>query len=199
MADTSDRIEQFKKMAADDPNNELGHFSLARAYLDAGQHAEAVCSFERVVAINPNLSKSYQLMADALLKLNRRDEAIARLTEGVKVADARGDLMPRNDMVRVLRELGAAVPEVSGAKTAAPPVGEGQVRCKRCGEVKPRLPKAPFKGKLGEDIYANICPDCWREGIGMGTKVINELRLPMTDPQAQKMWDQHIREFLNLT
>jgi hypothetical protein len=28
--------------------------------------------------------------------------------------------------------------------------------------------------------------------------VINELRLPLSDPQAQKMWDQHIREFLNL-
>ena len=33
----------------------------------------------------------------------------------------------------------------------------------------------------------------------MGTKVINELRLPLSDPQAQKVWDQHIREFLNLT
>jgi hypothetical protein len=28
--------------------------------------------------------------------------------------------------------------------------------------------------------------------------VINELRLPLADPQAQKMWDQHVREFLNL-
>jgi hypothetical protein len=32
----------------------------------------------------------------------------------------------------------------------------------------------------------------------MGTKVINELRLPLSDPQAQKLWDQHVREFLNL-
>jgi hypothetical protein len=28
--------------------------------------------------------------------------------------------------------------------------------------------------------------------------VINELRLPLSDPQAQVAWDQHIREFLNL-
>jgi Fe-S cluster biosynthesis and repair protein YggX len=32
----------------------------------------------------------------------------------------------------------------------------------------------------------------------MGTKVINELRLPLADPQAQKMYDQHMLEFLNL-
>ena len=44
----------------------------------------------------------------------------------------------------------------------------------------------------------NICGECWREWIGMGTKVINELRLPLSDPQAQKIWDQHIAEFLNL-
>jgi Fe-S cluster biosynthesis and repair protein YggX len=33
----------------------------------------------------------------------------------------------------------------------------------------------------------------------MGTKVINELRLPLSDPQAQKIFDQHMREFLNLS
>ena len=32
----------------------------------------------------------------------------------------------------------------------------------------------------------------------MGTKVINELRLPLNDPQAQKLDDQHMLEFLNL-
>jgi hypothetical protein len=28
--------------------------------------------------------------------------------------------------------------------------------------------------------------------------VINELRLPLADPQAQKVFDQHMKEFLNL-
>jgi hypothetical protein len=32
----------------------------------------------------------------------------------------------------------------------------------------------------------------------MGTKVINELRLPMDDPKAGKIYDQHMVEFLNL-
>lgn len=196
-ANLESRIEQFRKMAGDDPNNELGHFSLGRAYLDAGRDAEAVESLERALSINPNLSKAYQLVATALLRQNQRERAIDRLTAGVRKADERGDVLPRTEMTRMLTELGAPVPELT-SRQAAQPVGEGQVHCKRCGRVGTRLAKPPFRNAFGQEIYDNICTDCWREAIGMGTKVINELRLPMNDPQAQKLWDQHIREFLNL-
>src|SRR5688572_27805663 len=198
MADNAATIERFRKMASDDPDNELGHFSLGRAYLDGGMFAEAVGSLDRAVQINQNLSKAYQLAATALLKLNRREEAVDRLTRGVVVADARGDLMPKNEMVRMLTELGAPVPELKPSQQATAPVGEGQVKCKRCGRVAGKLPGPPMRNAFGQEIYENICTDCWREAIGQGTKVINELRLPLTDPQASKIWDQHIREFLNL-
>jgi Fe-S cluster biosynthesis and repair protein YggX len=196
MADNS-RIEQFRKMATDDPGNALGHFSLGRELLNAGQAAEAAASLERVLEIDPNLSRAHQLLASALLKLGRRDEAVARLTEGVKVAASRGDVMPKNEMAAMLGELGAPVPETGAGRQAAE-VGEGQVQCKRCGRVAGKLPKPPMRNDFGKQIYDNICADCWREAIGFGTKVINELRLPMNDPQASKMWDQHVREFLNL-
>lgn len=196
MADTS-RIEQFRKMATDDPGNALGHFSLGRELLNAGMAAEALPSFERVIAIDPNLSRAYQLLAGALLKLDRRDHAIAHLTTGVKVAAERGDVMPKNEMIKMLTDLGAPVPETGPARQAAA-VGEGQLQCKRCGRVAARLSKPPMRNEFGKEIYDNICADCWREAIGFGTKVINELRLPLNDPQASKMWDQHVREFLNL-
>ena len=198
MGETNTRIEQFRKMASDDPDNALGHFSLGREYLNAGMAAEAVASFERVLQIDPNLSRAYQLMATALLRMERRDDAVRRLTEGAKVAGARGDVMPKNEMVKMLKELGAPVPEELAAQRQATQVGEGQVHCKRCGRVAAKLPKPPMRNAFGQEIYDNICADCWREAIGFGTKVINELRLPMNDPQAGKMWDQHVREFLNL-
>src|SRR6184192_2027133 len=86
MPDTTaaDRIEQFRKMANDDPNNELGHFSLGRALLEAGEFDESAKSFRRVLALNPNLSKAYQLLAQAQLKLDRRDEAIETLQQGMR-------------------------------------------------------------------------------------------------------------------
>src|SRR5688572_10993223 len=128
MAESNPRIEQFRKMANDDPNNAIGHFSLGREYLSAGMDEEAVRSFQRTIEIDPNISKAYQLMATGLLKLDRRDEAIARLTEGVKRADERGDLMPRNAMAQMLKDLGALVPETR-PRGPAPAVGEGQVQC----------------------------------------------------------------------
>jgi Fe-S cluster biosynthesis and repair protein YggX len=197
MSEVNSRIEQFRKMAEADPNNELGHFSLGKAYLDAGQTKEAIGSFQRSIELNPNTAKVYQLLAEALLKENRRDEAIERLTKGVEVAAARGDLMPKNEMVRMLKELGAAVPE-SATATAKQEVGEGQVQCKRCGRVAAKLPRPQYSNARGQEIFENICADCWKEWIGMGTKVINELRLPLSDPQAQKLFNQHMREFLNL-
>ena len=197
MADIPTRIDQFKKMATDDPNNELGHFSLGRAYLEAGIYDNAASSFERVIEINPNMSRAYQLLASALLRQGNKDAAIARLTQGLKIAHERGDMMARNDMVKMLQESGAVIPELKKAESDRP-VGQGEVLCNRCGRIGPRLPEPPFSNALGKEIQEKTCAPCWREWIGMGTKVINEMRLPLSDPQAQKIFDQHMIEFLNL-
>lgn len=197
MADSTSRIEQFKKMATDDPNNELGHFSLGRAYLDAGNATEAAASLKRCLAINPKLSKAYQLLAAALLKLGQKEEALEQLTLGVNVAHERGDVMPKNDMMKQLKEMGAPVPELTSSGVEKP-VGDGEVQCQRCGRVARKMASPPFSNAQGQEIFAKICADCWREWIGMGTKVINELRLPLNDPKAQKIFEQHMLEFLNL-
>jgi Fe-S cluster biosynthesis and repair protein YggX len=193
----SQRIEQFRKMALDDPDNELGHFSLGKALLEANRFEEAVQSLSRVIAIRSDFSKAYQLKAAALLRLGDRDGGVEALREGVLVAHKRGDLMPRDEMMNTLRNMGAEVPQLT-QNSQVEALGEDQVLCKRCGKPGRKLSKPPFKSQFGQDIYAGTCSSCWREAIGMGTKVINELRLPMSDPQAQKIWDQHIREFLNL-
>ena len=59
MADVNERIEQFRKMAEADPTNELGHFSLGRALIDAGDPAAAVGPLSKVIELNPNISKAY--------------------------------------------------------------------------------------------------------------------------------------------
>jgi Fe-S cluster biosynthesis and repair protein YggX len=200
MSEINERIERFQKMADADPENELGHFSLGRALMDADRCADAVAPLRRALAINKNLSKAYQLIGQCLIKDNKPGEAVAVLTDGVKVADARGDVMPRNEMIDLLKSRGAAVPEVKAAGAAPQQaVGEGQVFCKRCGKLGPKLPSQPFRGDFGKLVFENTCAPCWRDAIGQGTKVINELRLDLSDPRAQKAWDTNIREFLNLT
>ena len=197
MADNGERIEQFRKMAEADPTNEIGHFSLGRELLSGGDYSNAVSSLRRVIELNPNISKAYQLMGEGLLKLGDLPGAVSIWTKGVTTADSRGELMPRDEMVRLLKENGAPVPELMN-KQATQAAGEGEVLCKRCGLVKKKLARAPFKNEFGQAILNGTCTECWQEAIRLGTKVINELRLPLADPQAQKVWDQHVREFLNL-
>jgi Fe-S cluster biosynthesis and repair protein YggX len=197
MPTNEERIAQFQKMANDDPGNELGHFSLGRAYLDAGQDDNAVASLEKALSINSKLSKAYQLIATALLRKGDKTGAIDHLTKGVVLADERGDMLPRNEMTAMLKQLGAPVPEMKNSQRTVE-VGEGQVLDRRTGQPGTKLPRPPFSNKMGRMIYENVSAESWREWIGMGTKVINELRLPLSDPQAQKVFDEHMLEFLNL-
>ena len=196
--DTKARIEQFKFMAEANPKDELAFFSLGRAYLDSGDAANAIPALQKVIELNPKMSKAYQILASAQTAAAKQLEAIETLKAGVKVAHERGDMMPRNDMLKTLKEHGVLMPEYEAAVKPAEPVGEGEVHCKRCGLVKPKMARQPFSHAQGKVIQDNTCADCWREWIAMGTKVINELRLPLNDPQAQKVFDQHMLEFLNL-
>jgi Fe-S cluster biosynthesis and repair protein YggX len=60
------------------------------------------------------------------------------------------------------------------------------------------MPEPPFSGEFGQQIQNSVCSPCFREWIGQGTKVINELRLNLTEKAAQDVYDQHMKEYLNL-
>ncbi len=132
MSQLEERIAQFRKMANDDPENELGHFRLGQLLMEAEQYPDAVASFRRTLELSPEFSKVFQLLATCLLKMNERAEAIKVLREGFAVADQRGDNIPRDEMVKMLIEVGepAPVPQKKSAPTVA---GEGGFRCQRPG------------------------------------------------------------------
>lgn len=192
------RIERFKAMTQADPNNELGHFSLGRAYMDAGLFNEAVPSLERVLALNSKFSKAYALLGRAYAAIHHKERAVETLTRGYAVAHERGDLLPRNEIAQMLKELDALVPEIRTEELTPEAAAAGKILCKRCGQIQPKMPEPPFSGQQGRQIQEHICVICWREWIGQGTKVINELRLNLTEKQGQEMYDKYMLEFLNL-
>src|SRR5262249_56817747 len=98
---------------------------------EAGQHGDAVLSFRRTLELSPHFSKVYQLLGASLLKLNQRDEAIKVLRQGFDIADERGDNIPRDEMVRMLAELGEPAP-VSQKAAQAASASDG-FRCQRPG------------------------------------------------------------------
>src|SRR5436853_3886855 len=101
-----ERITQFRKMANDDPENELGHFRLGQLLMEDGQHEEAVKSLRRTLELSPQFSKVFQLLGACLIKLGKRDDAVKVLRDGIAVADERGDNVPREEMVKLLTGLG---------------------------------------------------------------------------------------------
>src|SRR5688500_17743252 len=108
MSQLQDRITQFRKMATDDPDNELGHFRLGQLLMEDQQYAEAVKSFDRTLEISPQFTKVYQRRGECHTKLGHKDRAVEVLTSGYTVADERGDKMRRDAMGKMLADLGAA-------------------------------------------------------------------------------------------
>jgi Fe-S cluster biosynthesis and repair protein YggX len=199
MSQLQERIAQFRKMANDDPENELGHFRLGQLLMEAGQNEDAVRSFQRTLELSPQFSKVYQLLAASLLQLNRQGEAVHVLQQGYAVADERGDNMPRDEIAKMLTQLGQPVPASKRSVTAA---GDG-FRCERpgcmLGSRARQLPKAPMSDEVGRRIYETVCADCWNDWMrNFSIKVINELRLDLSTERGQEEYDRYMREFLGL-
>src|SRR5437879_896537 len=176
-AQLQERIAQFRKMAHDDPDNELGHFRLGQLLMEAEQYADATASFRRTLELSPQFSKVYQLLGTCLVKENQRDEAVQVLRDGFAVADERGDNIPRDEMVKLLVQLGEPAPVSKKVGKPAGGVGDG-FHCQRpgclAGVHARQLPKPPMSDEMGRKIYENVCADCWQYWLkDLSIKVIN--------------------------
>jgi Fe-S cluster biosynthesis and repair protein YggX len=200
MSQLQERIAQFRKMANDDPENELGHFRLGQLLMEAEDYEAAVQSFRRTLDLSPQFSRVYQLLGTCLIKLSRPDEAGKVLEQGHGVADERGDNMPRDEIAKLLTQLGRPVPE---RKRSPAPAAEGGFRCLRpgcmMGARARQLPRPPMSDEIGKRIHETVCADCWNDWLrNYSIKVINELRLDLSTERGQEEYDRYMREYLGL-
>lgn len=213
--DIEKRIAQFQNMAQADPENEMAHFSLGKALMDAGRHDQAAQCFVRCTELAPQMSKAFQLASECFIKIGQVDMGAQLATRGFTIAAERGDLMPKNAMGDILTKLGRPVPEVAAKKpgagkgdmdllsSGAPkkydgPIPAGAFVCQRTGRPGTKMAKPPFRGPVGEWIMQNITKETFDVWIGQGTKVINELRLDLSREQDEAVYDQHMREYLGI-
>ncbi|MBI1832553.1 MAG: Fe(2+)-trafficking protein, partial [Planctomycetes bacterium] len=187
-----EKITQFRKMASDDPDNELGHFRLGQLLMEDGQFEEAVKAFRRTLDLSPQFSKVYQLLGASLIKLGRRGDAVKVLRDGFAVADERGDNIPRDEMVKLLGSLGEA-PPVSQA-SAKPAGGPGGFRCMRPGCMEgafaQQLAAPPMNDEVGSKIFTQVCAACWDYWLrNLSVKVINEMRLDLSTDKDCATYD----------
>jgi tetratricopeptide (TPR) repeat protein len=204
LQDLDNRILQFRKMAADDPENELAHYRLGQLFMEAKQHQDAVASFKRTLELSPQFSKVYQLLGANYLELHDRDQAVKVLRQGFQIAEERGDNIPRDEMAKMLRELGETPPVSQKAQGVPSGAGDG-FRCQRPGcfaGSHARQLAGPPRGAdkdIGQRIYETVCADCWNDWLkNMSIKVINELRLDLSTERGAEEYDRHMREYLGL-
>jgi Fe-S cluster biosynthesis and repair protein YggX len=197
MSNIEQRIAQWEQMAREAPDD-MAYFSLGNAYKDGERFHDAADAFAKAIELNPKMSRAFQLRAQVLIKLERNDEAAETLTEGYKVAAERGDVMPQKAMGSLLQKLGRPLPEVEAKQEEAPITGD-HVIDRRTGRPQPRLAGPPMRGPLGQFIYDHFGQFTWRDWIGQGTKVINELRLDFSNPQHQDVYEQYMLEWLQVT
>jgi len=184
-------------MVQADPTNDMAHFSLGGAYVQAGRPLDAAEAYVRCFRINGDMSKAYQLAGKAFIDAGKKPEAAAVLTEGYAVAAKRGDFMPKKAIADLLASIGEPIPQVEGAPQEASPI-TGSFVDRRTGRPGTQMEKAPFKGPVGAWIQQNISAESFKEWILQGTKVINELRLDLSRDDHAETYDQHMREYLGI-
>lgn len=191
------RIAQFENMTQADPENEMAHFSLGNAYMQAGRPADAAASFLRCVDHAPGMSKAYQLAAEQLIEAGEENRAAEIAEQGYVAAANRGDRMPQEALGEVLQRLGRALPEVA-MRPSEKAAATGSFVCRRTGRPGTQLERPPFRGPLGAWVQDNISRETFEAWIGQGTKVINELRLDLSREEDGLVYDQHMREYLGV-
>lgn len=197
----NERIAQWEKMTREAPDD-MSWFSLGSAYREAGRLEEADKALAKAIALNDGMSRAYQIRAQVLISLGHHDEAAEVLTVGYVKAAARGDVMPQRAMEALLQKLGQPVPSTEAVAAAMPKVDPSDPNAlidKRSNKAGTRLPDPPMRGPLGKFIFAHYTQQTWREWIGQGTKVINELRLDFSRPDHQKVYEQHMLEWLGIS
>lgn len=62
------------------------------------------------------------------------------------------------------------------------------VHCVKLGREAEALEKPPLKGDVGKKIFENVSKEGWRMWVEHSKMLVNEFRLDLTDPKAQKFW-----------
>jgi Fe-S cluster biosynthesis and repair protein YggX len=70
-----------------------------------------------------------------------------------------------------------------------------EIKCKRCGNVRPALGFAPVPTELGQRIAVEICQPCWQEWLKTQTMLINHYGLDVSNPDTHEFLFDQMRSF----
>jgi predicted Zn-dependent protease len=105
---TNPRLDTFRAMVAQHPQNALARFGLANELLKAGAWAEAAEHLRTYLASYDDEGNGWGRLAEALVHLGRPDEAREALRQGVAASHRFGHVGMANELGARLEELADA-------------------------------------------------------------------------------------------
>ena len=69
------------------------------------------------------------------------------------------------------------------------------VHCVKLGIDAEGLDRPPYPGALGQRLYEQVSKRAWQEWIAHQTRLINEYRLALSDPNARKFLAAEMEKF----
>lgn len=97
------KIEVFKQMAQEQPENALIRYGLGSEYVKEERWTEAVEVLRETVRLNSEYTAAYQMLGGALAKSGAQKEACRVWQEGIEVATRTGAWKARDHMQELLR------------------------------------------------------------------------------------------------
>lgn len=100
-----DRTQALRDILAQNPEDSFARYGLAMALAADGQNEAALTEYSTITVHTPDYVPAYQMSAQLLLKLDRADDAKARLQAGLDAAAKTGNTHAAAEMQAMLDEL----------------------------------------------------------------------------------------------
>ena len=79
-------ILKLRELADKNPENEYVAYQLGMLSFQSGQHEKAVARYRKVIELNPKNVNAWFYLAQSLLQLGKKDEALKAVNSGLPLA-----------------------------------------------------------------------------------------------------------------
>src|SRR5271154_5636804 len=100
-----DKIAMLTQILEQNPGDAFARYGLAMEHANQGQADSALAEFDRLLSTHPDYTPGYFMAAQTLVKAGRKDEAKARLAQGIVSAERTGNQHALGEMQALLEEL----------------------------------------------------------------------------------------------
>jgi predicted Zn-dependent protease len=100
-----DKIALLTQILSQNPTDAFARYGLAMAYSAENNIDQALAEFTTLIQYNPDYVPAYQMSAQTLAKLNRNEEAIGRLKQGLDAAQRTHNAHAASEMQSLLDDL----------------------------------------------------------------------------------------------